>query len=1452
MVIESAVIMRKVARIAYPVLVAGGLLGGTALAQLPVNASAPVTVGSVLPFNHGATGVWNQVYSMKLAPTGDVVFLDSASSNLYQLAPGATEPTLLLGPEAGGNASDCAGLEADGSFWNAAIAFDQWNNLYVTDRYGSTVQFCRFPYDSVHKTWSTGTNYIWKGPAVPATGGGSPSAISPQDIVIGDDGTFYVSGSSGGIYKFNVDESGAVTNVVTLLTNMQEFAAYIAVDHAGNLFFAENVYGSTLSTRVSGIREIPAGTSVPSASCTGNGACESALARVDDVISGFNCITGLSFDPQGNLFFSSIQNSSYGGNVSGVFMIPNAGTPASPNLAWADTVMVSPVYSGHDVLVDPRGFMWIATGGSGNWTPPGTNAPTCDQTSTASEELTCLSSTVAIWKPGTVNFGLGLAASHGGVQITGYSASKGILTLTANNSLQPNEAVSFSASSGDALAALNGLGGYVLDTGLSGTSFQIGDPSAGGNAYVISGSGTSSATAAPAQSIYYVFNQPVTPSKVAVNNSNFTIVANPAPNTSLNPEVEPCTAGTAYPAFSGNETTIGQYSWCSVFLEENPTSAGNVGAELQLLDSNNNVIAGSNSFLGGTGQAPTVSMLSGSVSNSIASGLSAPKQVAVDSLGNTYVADSGLKTIERYAPGQSNAVGTAVVSGLKSPTGVAIDGAGNLFVGDSGAVIEVPFVNGALKTAAQTTLPLSSGITLGSHLNLAVDVYGDVFVADQDNKQVVEIPNAQTQVLVQGVKFPTWGASNGFTHGPSAITTDGYGNVYLADGGNLFKITMPFGGVSEVSNALSAPVTGVAVDASDSVFVNEANGTWWIPYQTTSTGAGLNPNAAVQIASGVGAGNATVPYSLAIDHQDNVYLTYGSGSSSGLTELGIGSSVNFNGNGAEINPNVPFEYDAQFFNLGNSPINFGAYASDPITGPNAGVFSLAGATGNSPACSASTPVQPGYSCYVGLTIQDSVAEQDSATATILSDGLNASSGVNVAMAANVVTDLRPAAGVSLAIAPASGTGCAGSTYPGCQTVTVTVTSSAGTPQGIVNLVVPGSGPSQSNQSGTLTAAGQAQFTFTNLTGGTYNVEATYTGFGTAGTTQNTCDASSPACFAGNAAKGSITIAPATPSFTVGPPGSKGCLSYTATNCAPNPQYVTSWAGSIYVNQASATFLTAMVTSPVGTPTGSVSFLANGQPVDPQQPGNQIDTTAGEATFSMVNLPLGVYNITAVFNGDQNYAKQTVTLGTIEVIVPSVQITSNPASISLGAGSSATVTLTLMPLVGFESTVALECVSPNSPVAGPNTLPPYSECTFAYPNSGSGNIGVGGNGLTPSTIVVTLSTNVPVNGGTSPSASLAKQAPWSLAGLFGLGMLGLIAGRKRLSRSLTMLCLALMLSGAFLSMTSCTNAGYSTPPPAPKVSTPTGTYNMQIITYSQSSLEQTSLTAPVFNLPVKVQ
>jgi len=1373
MAIESVAMLGKVARGTCQVLVAGLLMCGAAAAQLPIKAPAPVTVGSIIPFSHGATGVWSQVYSMKLSSNGNILFLDSAVSQIYQLAPGASTPTLVVGPAPSNGHSDCSVLEPSGSYWNAAVAFDAENNLYVTDRYGSSVQFCRVPYDPTSKTWKFQASDNWVGPTYTNSSGVS-SPIPPQDLQVGDDGTFYVSTSdTQAIYKFTVNAAGTVTSVTPMITGMQDMTSNLAVDHAGNLFFLENAYDAP-SNRVTGIREVPVGTTLPITG-DGTGKAESQLPRIDAASAGFNGIKGISFDAQGNLYFSSENNSSYGGEVDGVFMIPNEGTPTAPNLVWADTVRVSPVASGFPVLIDPRGLLWIPTGGSSNWAPPGSAAPTCDSTNTQTVDATCLDSSIVLWKPGELNMG----------------------------------------------------------------STPVNTPGA-------------------AQTLIYSFSKPTTPSKIGValpGTANFVLTTNPIIDNTVNPPVEPCTAGTTYPGFSGIETNATQYSWCAVYLQLHPTTAGNAEGELQMLDSSGNVIDGSNANLGGVGVGAAAAVVASAAVQPLASGLNEPRQVAADPWSNSYVADSGLKAIEFYkAGGTSPTVGKAYGSNLNSPTGVAVDGAGNLFIGDSGKVIEIPYVNGALASSEQTTLPLPAGTTLGNHLNLAADTWGDVFVADQDNKQVVEIPNPQSMLLLGSAPLPVLGS--GFT-GPTAIATDNSGNVWVADGANLWEISMPFGQATEViTGGLQAPVTGLAVDPSGSVFVAGANGVVWIPY-SASTGS-LNPNGTVTVESGLGSSNSSVPYGVALDGSQNIYATYGGGTgSAGMAQVGIAGSIDMSSYG-EINPNVPFEVDAQIFNLGNSNLTV---SDDPtldlITGTNAADYAVAPATQNAPACSASTNTGPGASCYLGLVLQaPSAISAAAAAVSVASNATNAGAGLNIALTGTVIQDLRPATTTTVA-APTSGI-----VYPGNVTVTVTVSSGAyGTPTGAVTLAVGSANGNLPKQTQTLNANGVATFTYTNLLGGAYNVSADYGGDGTAGSTQNTCTATA-LCFAGSASKTTFVVNQAAPVFVVGPPvtningtASNGttpyCLSWTVAGCTPNSNYVTSWAGNTYVNAATKTYILAQVTSTVGTPTGTVSFCAsyskgNCTPADSTQGINGALPLNGNgvATFSTENLAQGAYTITAVYNGDVNYAAQPIALASFEVIVPSIQVTASPTTATITPGTPVQVTLTLEPLVGFvTSGDSLKCVAA--------TLPQYTECTFAYPDSATGTINVGSNGATASTIVVTISTNVPVNGGAT-SASLARPAAWSLAGVFGLGMLGLIAGRRRMHRYLVLLCLAATFSGVFLGLSSCTNAGYSTPLPAPKVTTPAGTYNVQIITYHPDNLQQSSLTTPPFILPVTVQ
>ena len=1467
MAIESTVMFRRVARTACLVLVASLLPSVAAKAQLPIKAPAQVTVGSVVPFNHGGTGNWIQIYSMKQDPLyGHILFLDEAGSVIYDMAPGASLPTEIVGPEPSNkDASDCSLLEFKGSYWNGAIAFDKWDNLYVTDRFGSAVQFCRVPYNASAGTWTFSNADIWAGPTY-TNSSGQTSSIPPQDLQVGDDGvTFYVSTSdTQQIFKYQVNQAGqVVANSVTLLASgLEAYASQIAVDHAGNLYFVENQ--GSYPNNVHGIREIPAGS--PSIVGDGTGTAESALKRIDQ--GGWNGINGMYIDPQGNMYFGSTNNISYGGQADGVFMIPNEGTPSTPDLNWADTQMVSPVDGGYPPMVDKRGFVWIATSYYNNWAPAGVNGPACDTTTQQTATATCLYSTIVMWKPGALGMGTSPVGGPSSVPITAFAvpAGGGTVTLTAKNSFTENEVVTISAKSGDALYPLNGLSFYVSGPGSTGTTAPSSTAFSISSSVLAAGaSGSTSATASvnQTQALYYMFNQPTTPTSIALaqpSNTNFTPVAN-APQLDNPPPtnpVEPCTAGTSYPAFSANMTTTSSYSWCPYYVQLNTTKAGPVEGEVQLLGSGNAVIPGSNAYLSGTGQGAAVSVVSSATIQSIASGLNEPKQVASDLYGNTYVADAALKAIEQYPSGTTTPTsGKVIGSGLSAPSGVAVDGVGNLYIGDSGNIYLVPFVNGALATAQQTKI--ASGLGAGN-LNLAVDGEGDLFVADEAGKQVVEIPNPQTEIIAQN--YPPIVLGSGFT-GPSAIATDSSGNAWVADGSNLWEISLPFGGSTKVASGLQSPVTGLAVDPSGSVFAAESNGLVWIPYSTT-TGA-LNPNSEILLTSGLGSGPA-IPWGVALDGTQNAYASFGSGSTAGLAQLGIGGTYNFNAGGVEVNPNVPVEVDAQILNVGNTPLTV---SDDPtidlVSGTDASDYIVAPATENSPACSATMNTPPGGSCYLGMVLQAPAAGQTSASIAVITNAVNATSGVNIAVSGDVIQDLRPTATAAIAVTPVIGTGCAGATYPGCNTIQVTVSAGAGfgTPTGTVTLSVGSATGNQPKQTQILNSAGVATFAYNALLGGIYTVNADYSGSGTAGATQNTCSTATP-CFSGAAAKGTFTIARALPTITLGVPVTNSqCLNYTtltsgtaSPNCAANPGLVTVWAGNTYVYWTKPVYASAIVSSSVGTPSGTVTFTQNGNPADPTQGVNGAIAPNGNgvATFLLQNLGLGVYNLSASYSGDVNFAPVNVPLQTFYVINPSVQITVSGGA-TITPGTPVQVTLTLMPLVGFSENVSLECNSSDAPIklaatTPATTLPQYSECTFNYANPSTGTEAVGASGAVPTTIVMTISTDVAVNGGTT--ASVTRQSPWALAGLFGLGLVGLITGRKKLYRSMAVICIAMMLSGLFMGITACTNAGYSTPPPAPKVTTPNGTYNVQIITYDPEALIQNSLTTPMFTLPVTVQ
>ena len=244
----------------------------------------------------------------------------------------------------------------------------------------------------------------------------------------------------------------------------------------------------------------------------------------------------------------------------------------------------------------------------------------------------------------------------------------------------------------------------------------------------------------------------------------------------------------------------------------------------------------------------------------LSSYLSSPLDVAVDSSGNLYIADSGNQMVLKVTSGGTLSVvagtgtygapttGPATSSKLESPQGVAVDSAGNLYVSstDSHRVVKID-TGGNLSFFAGTGLPGSPtpGTATSSKLNsprdLAVDSVGNVYISDSDNNRIVKVTPGGTLSIFAGTGSfgaPTAGPATSSALGyPSGIAVDSADNVYLADaynsmiekvtpGGTLsiFAGTGTFGAPTEGparDSDLGSP-SGVAVDSAGNVYISDS------------------------------------------------------------------------------------------------------------------------------------------------------------------------------------------------------------------------------------------------------------------------------------------------------------------------------------------------------------------------------------------------------------------------------------------------------------------------------------------------------------------------------------------------------------------------------------------------------------------------------------------------------
>ncbi|WP_184549488.1 NHL repeat-containing protein [Mucilaginibacter sp. FT3.2] len=231
-----------------------------------------------------------------------------------------------------------------------------------------------------------------------------------------------------------------------------------------------------------------------------------------------------------------------------------------------------------------------------------------------------------------------------------------------------------------------------------------------------------------------------------------------------------------------------------------------------------------------------------------------PTGVVVDALGNIFVADFGNQTIRKIATtgavtvfagtsgksGSANtvaAVGTTpAVAGLfNNPAGLAIDAVGNLYVADyTNNSIRKVQPDGTVSTIAGKSVGNVDGTGTAASFNgpraIAVDAAGNLYVADANNHSIrkVDITGVVTTIAGTGKAGNSDGTGKAasFSH-PSGITIDNAGNLFVADAGNnlVRKITTA-GVVSSVAGSgyynLVTPFNGpsaVVADNAGNVYV---------------------------------------------------------------------------------------------------------------------------------------------------------------------------------------------------------------------------------------------------------------------------------------------------------------------------------------------------------------------------------------------------------------------------------------------------------------------------------------------------------------------------------------------------------------------------------------------------------------------------------------------------------
>jgi hypothetical protein len=764
------------------------------------------------------------------------------------------------------------------------------------------------------------------------------------------------------------------------------------------------------------------------------------------------------------------------------------------------------------------------------------------------------------------------------------------------------------------------------------------------------------------------------------------------------------------------------------------------------------------------------------------SGLFTPSALALDASGNIYIADKTENTVTRY--GADGSVNTSFVTGLDTPTALYADSFDNLYIAQAGAahnVIEV-YLSGIRRIVAGSgTVSGANGVaattaSFVSPSSLHIDLNGILYIADAGGHLVYEVDNTGLIHQVAGngtTSTTTVGQATGTALlNPASLSVDAAGDIYIAD---------------STANLVYTVFTG-----------------------TTSTGANIAITLGTGTAGNTGDGGlATLaqvnnPLSVAVDSSADIFVVD-------------------NGNGSLREVTYP-----------NPSINFGTVLvgqTSPLVMQNVSNFGTESVTLTTPfetsdshfvvspsATTCGVAIALGSTCNLGFTFTPTENGQVNGNSTLISNSPNSPQVIqltgNGKLPLPLTFTLTPQTevygqpfpeSVSIANGDPAPTGTIAFT-----TGSKTLCSLSGVFAASTTCNAPNSGlaigtyPVIFNYSGdtiypsstlstTLTVTpAPLTVTVNNATRVFGTPNPTFTGTITGVLPGDTITVAYSTTATATSPAGTYPI---TATLTAG--GTTNLSNYTVTNTpgtltitpAVAPAVTTTAlasSGSPVVAGTNVTF-TATVTTTTGVPSGVVIF-SDGTTVLGQQ---TLDAT-GVATLSTTTLAAGSQTITATFQASPTFASSTATLTqVITAPVGSFTLTVTPASQYIRGAGSTTYQVSITSVGAFADQVTLACTG----------LPSDAGCTFGTnPTLTAGSTAT--TTLTISNTAADAALRTPVSFNPTQIAPLTATVIFPIE-LTGLGVLfsGFRRRKPRSNQRMRLLALLLCTIG-ILSLTAC--------------------------------------------------